>query len=85
MPSNFYCNAFRADGSLVLGNLDGQFAFGNVRNYKRTIFYKRLVAGEIRVSPSINNWTITDSTGKIHETIYRKLTEARRLEKEKNQ
>lgn len=64
-----YVEAFRSDGSRVLGNLDGQTSFIGVRDHKRTDHYKALKAKSLSVSRAVAFWRIVDEKGRVLETI----------------
>lgn len=64
-----YIEAFRSDGSQILGNLDGQTAFVGVRDYRRTGHYKALKANALSVSRAVSFWRVVDHKGNVLETI----------------
>lgn len=45
---SIYVEAYNKDGRQILGNLDGQFVFLRIRNYKRTYFYRLLRNGHFK-------------------------------------
>ena len=55
-----YFYAYRADGSQILGNLDMQTSYVGVRDYRRTMHYKALRAGNYSVSRAVAFWRIVD-------------------------
>lgn len=63
-----YIEAYRADGSQVLGNLDGQASL-KARYYRRTDHYHKLRYGHIKVSKYVHHWHVVDVDGKVLETI----------------
>lgn len=65
----YYIEAFRKDGSQILGNLDGQNAL-RVRDYKRTRAYKQLINKLPR--PAYKNvayWLITKDNTVVEKLI----------------
>ena len=66
-----YVEAYRADGSQILGNLDMQTAFTGVRDHKRTAHYKALRSGAYMVSRAVAFWRVVDDKGRVLETIKR--------------
>lgn len=57
-----YCKAYRADGSQILGNCDGQTVYRG--QYRRTKHYKALVSGENRPKwETVRYWRIVDESG----------------------
>lgn len=67
-----YVEAFRSDGSQILGNLDMQTSYIGVRDHKKTQHYKCLKTGNYRVSRAVSFWRVVDSSGRILETIKKK-------------
>lgn len=64
----FYIEAYRVDGSQVLGNLDGQACL-RVKKYQRTNHYFNLKHGIIKVMKDIHHWKVVDASGKVLETF----------------
>lgn len=64
----FYIEAYRADGSQVLGNLDGQACL-RVKKYQRTKHYFNLKHGIIKVMKDIHHWKVVDVSGNVVETF----------------
>lgn len=57
-----YIEAYRADGSQILGNLDGQTS-RDVRDIKRTHLYKALVSGKGRPKwVHVKHWCVFQGT-----------------------
>lgn len=68
MP-RYYFEAFREDGSEILGNCDGQRSI-DVRDPARTAHFRRLCTGEDR--PKWNNvsyWKLVDASGNVYAVI----------------
>ena len=63
-----WVEAFRADGSQILGNGDGQGAI-HAAAYRRTNYYKQLKAGTISKRPAY--WRIVTEQGLVLGTIAR--------------
>jgi hypothetical protein len=63
----FYIEAYYANGSPMLGNLDGQAAL-RCRSYKRTKHYRFLRDGKLR-SPRVAYYKVVDGYGRVLETI----------------
>jgi hypothetical protein len=64
-----YFEAFRADNSQVLGNLDGQ-GVTHAFSYRRTKHYRALLLGSARPRwPDIAYWKVVTEDGKVLETI----------------
>ncbi len=58
-----YIEAFRADGSQILGNLDGQAAIV-ARDYKQTHAYKYAKLGLIK---RVAKYRVIDTSGRVLE------------------
>ena len=52
-----YVEAYREDGSQILGNLDGQFAYYG-KDYFRTAHYKALRSGEPIRHRRVHHWQV---------------------------
>jgi hypothetical protein len=66
-----YIECYRADGSQILGNLDGQ-AVLHARNYKRTSAYKRLakiVKNPKWMNGKVDHAKIVTPLGTVLETV----------------
>lgn len=67
-----YIDCFRADGTQILGNLDGQAALGEPKNYRRTHAYKRLrqIVGNPRwMNAKVSEARVVTATGQVLEVI----------------
>lgn len=62
-----YIEAYFADNSQKLGNLDGQACL-DVRDYKRTNLYKALKNGTFRRAPRVAYWKVVQGDA-VLETI----------------
>ena len=68
----FYVEAYRADGSQILGNLDGQTVL-HCRYPSRTKHVQRLQSGRDRPTwPRVHKWVVVDGAGKAHTAILNK-------------
>lgn len=70
-PVTYYIEAFYADGSPILGNMDGQ-AVIRARLYKRTNAYKRavwLLADPKRTYKRVDHYKVVRPSGEIVEEI----------------
>lgn len=81
----YYIEAFRVDGSQVLGNLDGQASL-KAKYYRRTDHYFNLRFGHIKVMDYIHHWNVVDVSGRVLETIINinfkpKVTDAQKTRK----
>jgi hypothetical protein len=63
-----YIHAYRADRTIVLGNLDGQACIRDVKDYRRTSAYL-YVKKHRRPHRHICFWQIEDEKGRVLETI----------------
>lgn len=68
--SKFYVEAYYADGTPILGNLDGQGII-YAKSYKRTLHYKELVNRKFRESVAYHQ-IICANTQRVVETIKRR-------------
>jgi hypothetical protein len=70
--TRLYIKCFYADGSQILGNMDGQ-AVITARNYKRTFAYKRLkqqiVKNPAWMNGRVDHAKVVTTTGKVLETV----------------
>ena len=67
--ARFYVEAYRADNTQILGNLDGQISWEGI-NYKRTQWYRNL-RFHLSVFKAVAYYKIVDGSGKVHEIIRR--------------
>lgn len=71
MNSSVYFEAYRADGSQILGNLDGQYVHCGPM-YQRTRHYRRLKNGNDRpLWARVHHWKVTVND-RVLETIENK-------------
>lgn len=72
----YYTEAYRADGSQLLGNLDGQGVI-RAKLPRRTLLYKRLLSGYHRPKwPYVHHWKLVREDGLFIETIPNKWCKA---------
>jgi hypothetical protein len=68
----YYVEAYRGDGTQVLGNLDGQTSWKG-SHYKKTSWYKYLTNPNRLISyKQIHHWVVIDEQERIHERIFNK-------------
>ena len=70
---SYYIEAFRADGTQIFGNLDGQASLRGVRYYRRTLAYRHIAGKFTGITPKyprVRFWQVFDFGGQICETIY---------------
>lgn len=61
----YYIEACRADGSPILGNLDGQAALGEPRYPERTAAWRYLYSPERPTWTRVYLWKLVDATGRV--------------------
>jgi len=66
----YYIEAYYADGSQILGNMDGQGVL-HCRQYRRTDHYKFLKNG-LRKCPVVAYWKIVTDSGRELEILNNK-------------
>lgn len=62
-----YVEAYRADGTQILGNLDGQYAYRG-RDYFRTDHYKALRDGKPIKHTRVHHWHVVQA-GRVIKII----------------
>ena len=67
MSMRTYIQAYRQDGSQILGNLDGQDSL-DARDYRRTTRYRALHGGTFHRCPRVAYWRVVRDD-KVLETI----------------
>lgn len=66
----YYIEAFRGDGSEILGNLDGQNVLRDIRYPERTKAVRSLRSGEDRPKwPKVKRWDVVTQSGSHVATI----------------
>ncbi len=67
----YYIEAFYADGSPILGNLDGQ-AVIHAKRYRQTLAYKNVIAAAYTGRhPKVAYWRVVTESGRVVDTIRR--------------
>jgi hypothetical protein len=73
----YYIEAFYADGSQILGNLDGQTVIV-AKRYTQTLVYKNVIAAAFTGRhPKVAYWRVVTESGKVLETIRRPTAQAK--------
>lgn len=60
----YYIRAHYSDGSVILGNLDGQASL-RFRRPERCVAWTRLGTPLFRVKPSVHHWTLTNNSDQV--------------------
>jgi hypothetical protein len=66
--ARYYIEAYYADGSRILGNLDGQAAM-MCQHYSRTHAYQNIKSKDRSRYPRVHHWCIVGSEGELLEKI----------------
>jgi hypothetical protein len=64
----YYIFAYNREGQRMLGNLDGQFALGEVRSPERCYAWRKLL--EKQVSRKVYFWTLENEYGNFLATKF---------------
>lgn len=67
----YYIQAYRQDGTQVLGNLDGQRALGELKKPLWSHKWRRVVKGPIPAMGYVTNWALVDENDRVIDRAYR--------------